>query len=477
MFHHDVRFAARRRVIALSTACCALVLVLVAGAASAEVAAVTVDGSRPFDEAGGYIYVEATMRGTVARADGSVGEYAVPMVLIYPVDGGNGAGVVDWPNTVYYSITGHQDLDASETKQYARIVTDGFLFEHGYTYASVQWSKEVAELFADVALGEGSSHLVGGSIERGTDAWEILRDAARFLRDPSSFQGGDGPSPVDTVLSFGYSQTSAHQMQFLIRGENVVDGQLIYDGHLLGAGGFGCNAVTDEPPFYGGPTPCDGTPVDDPSKMMMVSTQSELEALFRAALSRFPDADNWRQYELAGVSHLPTVVAAGLAENQNPADFRPVFRAAIHNLKLWTTEGIDPPPSKFIEGAIISEGPPEAVGLLDTALDDDGNALGGLRLPHLEQDVEDQVVGAPLGTYTGLNLGIDLEAEPTNFLVFFGGTFEPFSEEELRRRYPDRETYVRRVTRAADHLLDGGYILEEDRDAYVIEAQQGPVEE
>ncbi|TVR92032.1 MAG: hypothetical protein EA416_08290 [Trueperaceae bacterium] len=406
------------------------------------------------------------------------GGYAVPLVLICPEDGGNGVGVVDWPNSVHYSVTGHQDLDVSQTRQWARATTDGYLFEAGYTYASVQWSKEVAELFADVPTAQDANHLVGGSIERGTDTWEILRDAARFLRDPSAFEGSDGPLPVDTVLSFGYSQTSGLQMAFLAGGENAVAGELAYDGHLSAVGGYLCYAPTDEEPIYAYMARCDDAAFDhdgrlasDGSNVMMVSAQSDLEdGLFLSALSRYPDEDNWRQYELAGVPHLPTVVFPGLAENQNPADFRPVFRAAFHNLTLWTTEGIDPPASQFIAGDVITEG--ESEGALITDLDEDGNALGGLRLPHMEQVVEGQAGGAPLGTYTGLNLDVDLDAEPTNVFALIGGTFEPFSEEVLAERYPDHETYVRRVTRAADHLLDGGYILEHDRDAYVAEAEQ-----
>ena len=472
MSNQDVRPVARFELAARFAVCCSLVLVLAAGLANATVDSVTIDSSKPFEKVSGYTYVEATMHGTVERADGTVGEYAVPLVLIYPEDGGDGVGVVDWPNTVYYSITGHQDLDESETRQWARRATDGYLFENGYTYASVQWSKEVTELFADVPVGEDANPLVRGSIERGTDAWEILRDAARFLRDPSAFEGSDGPSPVDTVLSFGYSQTSGLQMAFLAGGENEVDGELVYDGHLLGVGGYMCATPTDEEPFYGFLSRCDddaldheGRPADDASKVMMISAQSDLEdGLFLSALSRYPDEDNWRQYELAGVPHLPTVVFPGLAENQNPVDFRPVFRAAFHNLTQWATQDIEPPPSAFLAGEVIAEG--ESEGVLITDVDADGNAIGGLRLPHMEQEVEGMVVGAPLGTYTGLNLDVDLEAEPTNIFVFIGGTFEPFSEEELQRRYGDHQTYVSRVIRAADHLLEEGLILDEDRDAY-----------
>ena len=483
MCHRNVRTIARRQRIA-SIACCALVLTLVVGLANARVSSVTVDHVEPFEKVDGYTYVEATMHGVVEREDGSVGEYAVPLVLIYPDDGGNGVGVVDWPNSVYYSVTGHESLDGSQTRQYARIVTDGYLFDAGYTYASVQWSKEVAELFADVPAAQDANHLVGGSIERVTDTWEILRDAARFLRDPSAFEGSDGPSPVGTVLSFGFSQTGGLQMAFLSGGHNTVDGELAYDGHLAGVAGYACATPTDEAPVYMILSHCnapvldhEGRPEADASRVITVVTQSDVEhGLFVAASSRFPDQDDWRQYELAGVAHLPTAAFPGLADNQNPADFRPVFRAAFHNLALWTTEGIEPPPSQFIEGEIVTEG--ESAGVLITHVDEDGNAVGGLRLPHMVQEVDGQVAGAPLGTYTGLKLDVDAEAEPPiNVYAVIGGTFTPFSDEQLAARYADHDTYVYRVTRAADALLAGGYILEQDRDAYVVEAEHGPMSE
>ena len=484
----------------LIAACWFLVLALVAGVASAQVTSVTIDYSKPFEKVDGYTYVEATMHGTVEREDGSVGEYSVPMILIYPEDGGNGAGVVDWPNSQGYRVGGHDDPDEFETFQWARLTTDEYLFENGYTYASVQWSKEVTELFGpDAPEDQEYNHLVYGAIDRGTDAFPILRDAAGFLRDPSAFDGEAGPLPVDWVLSFGFSQTALLQMEFLLQGENTVDGEHAYDGHLLGVSGFVCHTPTDEEPFYGDQGPCDGSEeslVEDGSKMMMISAQGDLEGFFISALSRFPDVDNWRQYELAGVSHLPAVVLPVLSENQNPADFRPVFRAAFHNLTLWMTDGIDPPPSKYLEGEVIPEGE-ELAGALITDLDEDGNALGGLRLPHMEQNFDGEVAGAPLGTYTGLK-AVDLEAleaaiaadggaytpddrfyrlpvlEEAPF-VAVGGSFTPFSDEELAERYPDHETYVNRVTRAADFLFAGGYILEEDRDAYVREAEQSSI--
>ena len=457
---------ARRRfpVLPLLAACCLLAVALVAGMASAQVTSVTVDSSKPFEKVDGYTYVEATMHGTVEREDGSVGEYSVPMILIYPDDGGNGVGVVDWPNWAYYVMTGFEDLDEWMTIEYTRRNTEGYLFENGYTYASVQWSKNVVELFADVPPGEDSNHLVRGTIERGTDAFPILRDAARFLKDPSTFEDANGPLPVEAVLSSGFSLTAGLQNQFLLVGENLDDDVPVYDGHLLAMTNLGCEAPRDEGPIYGGNVPCPEVPVgrgDTP--ILVIQGQTDVE-LGGAAAARGEDDPHWRQYQLAGVSHLPAPIFPGLSEVQDPVDPRPVFRAAFRNLTRWVTEGTPAPPSMFIEGTVGDD------GRFTPSVDGDGNALGGLRLPHMEQELDGEMAGAPLGTYAGVN-----PADPEDLLALLSGTFTPFSDEELAGRYPDHETYVSRVARAADYLLERGYILEVDRDAYVAEAEQSSI--
>jgi hypothetical protein len=445
---------------AMATCWCVLGLALGAGTARAEVTSVTIHLSEPFEEASGYTYAEATMNGTVDRDDGTSGTYSVPMVLIYPEDGGNGVGVVDWPNGGYYHVTGFSDLDESMTIQYARRTTDGYLFDNGFTYASVQWSKMVTELFADVPLEPDSNHLVRGTIENGGDAFEILRDAAHFLRDPSAVAG---PSPVDTVLSSGFAATAGLQLGFLSQGENIVDGVPVYDGHLIGKFGL-CVTPNDVPPIYDSSVPC--APIDSSahpdSPVIVIQTQSDLEGLF-AAFVRNPDNPNWRQYELPGVSTLPTPIFPGISDLQNPISSKPVFRAAFRNLTLWVTEGIAPPPSRFMDGELED-------GLLTPNMDLDGNATGGLRLPHMEQIINGRVAGAPLGTYTGLNpAGFPPDLD---ILLLFSGLFIPFTAEELAERYPTHGAYVRRVARAAEHLAENGYILEEDKNAYVIDAAQ-----
>jgi hypothetical protein len=86
----------------LSAAVCALVGFTSVPLAEAEIISVTVNTTRDYENAQHYTYAEVTIHGSVARADGSAGQYIVPAVVIYPRDGRNGIGVVDWLNCAFY---------------------------------------------------------------------------------------------------------------------------------------------------------------------------------------------------------------------------------------------------------------------------------------------------------------------------------------------------------------------------------------
>jgi hypothetical protein len=55
---------------------------------------------------------------------------------------------------------------------------------------------EGAEIFGPTVPSDGQlhNHLVYGSIDRSADAWEILLDAARLLKDPGVYPGRHGPA-------------------------------------------------------------------------------------------------------------------------------------------------------------------------------------------------------------------------------------------------------------------------------------------
>ena len=80
-----------------------------------------------------------------------------------------------------------------------------------------------------------------------------------------------------------------------------------------------------------------------------------------------------------------------------------------------------------------------------------GNAVGGIRLPHL-------------AAATASHRGASPEGVPD-----LTGSSTPFPAETLRELYPDRDAYVARFEAAVRHGLDQGFLL--PRDAVRLRAE------
>src|SRR4026207_689988 len=300
----------------------------------ATITSVTVNASRNYENARGYTYAEITVHGTVDRADGSLGVYAVPAVLIYPRHRrANRVGVVDWVNSAYYHF--FPATTELGTFQFTLLATEHYLFDEGYTYVSIQWDKAVTEIFGPAAPVDGQTHthLLYGSIDRGADAWEILLDAARLLKDPSVYPGNDGPRPVATVLSSGYSQGAGAQLELLAEG---LDPHRVYDGHLIQMIGLACFKRVDIAPHFGFFGDCSPLPTNGQhAPVIVLASESDMVIFHPTVLgfgknsffTRNPTDPNWRQYEMAGISHLPEPTLSLGLPNQKTADARRLTRA------------------------------------------------------------------------------------------------------------------------------------------------------
>ena len=107
--------------------------------------------------------------------------------------------------------------------------------------------------------------------------------------------------------------------------------------------------------------------------------------------------------EIAGTAHIPRpVLPFDDAPAQNPASWTPAVRASLHNLIAWI-DGTTPPDSNYIT---LDEEVGDLFGFpfREAIRDADGNALGGVRLPHMTAKFHGHEVGAPLGTYERLRL-------------------------------------------------------------------------
>lgn len=442
--------------------------------AEATISSVTVKTSGDYEPADGYTYTEITIDGTVARADGSVGRYSVPAVVIYPRHGhGNRVGVVDWLNSAFYHFFPPETEFG--TFQFTLLATGNYLFENGYTYVSIQWNKAVTEIFGPAAPPDGQphNHLVFGSIDRSADAWEILRDAARLLKDPSAYPGPGGPKRVTTVLSSGYSQGGALQLELLAEG---LDPTRVYDGHLVQMIGLTCWKREDVPPHFGFFADCNALPTSgNHAPVVVLASETDMVAFHPTVLGfgksaffiRNPANPRWRQYEMAAVAHLPEPILPVGVPNQNTADPRPIFRAAFRNLTRWThgPHYVTPPAARYFKGNV------DATDAFIPTTDGDGHIAGGVRLPHVESTVHGHVAGGPLGRHTPLN---PLGQNPFHPFKFISGTFTRFSDEELLGRYGSHHQYVKRVKRAADDLAARRYITHQDRKALIDAAEKMP---
>ena len=319
-----------------------------------------------------YLQVEGLMEATFTRQDGSEGSYRVPLIMAFPTRqgrAGNGVGLVDVPNSADFNVVPQLPLTEANITQWALRATGNYLFRAGYTYLAVQWSKTVTDRLGDNPPPGRSRRLGYGMIQRAADSTQILQDASRLLRHPVSLGTSAAPAPVEHVLAFGYSQTAFIMNQFIDTGSNQDTGGLFYDGFALSV-----NIRANFVPAI--PLPA------DQGKIISLYTETDLQ-FFRAALNRpSAESDYYRHYELAGVAHLPKPLFPLDADpfgatRQNPANLAPAQRAVIANLVAWIRHGDAPPPSRFIDGTLLPDGTfvPER--------DADGNALGGLRLPHM----------------------------------------------------------------------------------------------
>ncbi len=238
--------------------------------------------------------------------------------------------------------------------------------------------------------------------------------------------------------------------------------------------------------------------------------------------------DEVRIYVFAGSQHalgafpLTDVEPADSVRSEHPfncLDHRPMLRAALTNLDAWVTSGRTPPPSGHarisdgtaVRPAALEEtfrkipgvkfptplrrftrldfGPDQGVPTkipavvggvyphVVSAVDEDGNETGGIRLPF---------VSVPLATHTGWNVrhaeiggaGQTLSTGGATGGTLRGSTIPfPATRKDreasgdprlsIEERYESRGHYQELVRQATQGLVDQGYLLEEDADAMV----------
>jgi hypothetical protein len=219
---------------------------------------------------------------------------------------------------------------------------------------------------------------------------------------------------------------------------------------------------------------------------------------------------NVRVYLYAGSQHGPAAFppraelgqgpnARGVGQQlPNPTPHTIGLRANVMALDRWVRDGVEPPPSKYPQ---LSDGTLTPIGnlkwpalaginspktipeprraksdqpaspkpsgeggwpFLVPQVDEDGNEIGGIRLP-------DQAV--PIGTLTGWNFRVASSGNPQAIVPLLG-SLVPFAKtaadrngdprKALDERYHGKQDYLGRVTESGLSLVKQGYVLAED---------------
>jgi Alpha/beta hydrolase domain len=506
----------------VATASLLLWLAPVAAAERRETSDPQVQASSVQPLGSGYLQVEGAMSGNISRDDGSQGHYRVPVTLVYPEDAArcSGEALVDAINSVFYETFAfagtRQDPFFPSLLPGARLLLgDNFMQSRGYVYAHAQWNKLVIERQREAGTLPDPTL----AIERGTDGYPILRDLSDFLRRPAELFVGPvaPPCAVQDVVAFGGSQTAMLLRQFYFAGLNTAltsgssfDDGKVFEGSLQFVPGGRCRSLTDDSPWFAYSfAHCEGETPAAQGKVITINAETDVQLIngWRAR----PDGDGaiayYRLYEVAGVSHIPTPFIplklvglrnAGAAE-QNYAEMAPVLRAMADQLREWIEGESEPSPSIFLKGRVArlaaplfstaSWGSDNALAFV-TRLGEDGNALGGVRLPHVRTTLPNGVrVGAPLGLYRGTECGTDatestyiltcgISGDP-NIYNMAGGIFTPYPQVDPRlcsAFYPTNQSYTDAIIDAAEHAVAQGWILAEEIDSIVAAAERKALE-
>jgi alpha/beta hydrolase family protein len=154
-----------------------------------------------------------------------------------------------------------------------------------------------------------------------------------------------------------------------------------------------------------------------------------------------------------------------------------VLGAAFDAVHRWLAEGVLPPTAPPIE---VKQLPSDAGATAEAARgrggpagprwdivrDDLGLARGGIRLP---------AVAAPIARNTGDNIGSAAVTATGERNCRLMGSSEPFESARLASLYPTHDAYVAKVREATDKLLKGGFIDKADAEQTIRDAEKSAV--
>lgn len=282
----------------------------------------------------------------------------------------------------------------------------------------------------------------------------------------------------ERVIAAGESQSAFRLTSYINALAPIHD---VYNGYLVHSrGARAANLLSEPRPSVPGPQIAQIRDIGRPVLVFSAETDVVGDGLgYRRAEQ--PETDNFRSWEVAGTAHAdayslgisetdvgdgggddalfaanldaPSSVYFGIVTCEKPINSGPhtyVLRAAVRALDAWVRTGVAPAPTPKLQNN---------TDLTGFELDDNGNALGGIRTPHVD---------VPVAALSGVGQSGE------SFCGLFGTTAS-YSDEQLTALYADKADFQAKWNAAVDAAVARGAILADDADAIKASAEGYPL--
>ncbi|WP_101830711.1 alpha/beta hydrolase domain-containing protein [Frankia canadensis] len=366
----------------------------------------------------------------------------------------SGTVVVEWLN-----VSGGLDVDPDWAS------TQEEILRRGDIWVGVS-AQRIGVTGGDVAVGGGPGSDGAGKGLTGIDSarygslthpgdgfsFDMFTQIARAVRAGAGL-GGARPA---RLIAAGESQ-SAFAMVTYYNGvqplTHAFDGFLI---HSRGASGLplaapGTAAGIADALAAAVPT---ALRTDQSARVLDIQTESDLVGLLNSSVSRQPDSDRFRLWEVAGTAHAdahllgPAAAQTDCGAPINDGPMHIVAKAALRSLTTWISTGQAPPTAPRIE---LTAGDSPQI-----RRDADAIALGGVRTPPVNVAV-DVLSGVP-------------GPHPSTYCLLLGST-RPLPAQRIAELHPNRAAYVARYNADLARTIAAGFALADDRAALAAYAK------
>lgn len=356
----------------------------------------------------------------------------------------NGVVLVEWIN-----VTGGPDKDIDWWQSGTHWMRNGYAY---VVVSAQQMGIDTMQEWSPERYGSLDT-TNGGALSGDSSSFDIFAAVGKAINRQGEESGAASVNILpgfyaEQIIATGHSQSASRLATYI---NNIHPLDPVFDGFMVHGGG---GLIRD----------------DQAVKVFKIMAETDMA---RRAGSPQPDSDNFRQWEVAGTSHVDVPFEVEYAKVRNLRDglpiedvtprdsacelpayshvpFRDVMNAAYEHLVRWIREDVPPPVAERIR---VRRALPE----VEFARDEYGNVLGGIRLAEH---------AVPTARNTGMNSGT------SNRFCFLYGSHEPFDQDTLRALYPSKARYVEMVEAVVEGNLAAGYILPFAAERTVREARE-----